>query len=387
MQFIENTFGIGRKPPFPLLLSLVNFILKPRTRFKNLDQLRDHWRHCKRAHAILLDALALFGPEIFNPLWNQFRYFELVPTKIAAKEQDDDYDQLDTEELKHYRDFWNFADRQLGRETKDINAKCHRLVLDFFVNILQTDLKSRLDNEAKVEHSIFVKTLDKDTLCRISKFGRYLGSLLNHFPNQDEQLFYITADLLNMLITIACFESIATLDDLVIQVYKMFASMNTDVCQHFFQVIKYPSFIIALCDRALADVDVSCVEKQHLYFRNASHVPLHVEKLLFYVLKTQPHNKQSLESIYRHVAIVSKYCMCVFSTATISHKRDNAETNTAFPENQLELLVIQQHESLIAWEAMMEGLIANPEIEQDLDVLEKIRWSIKLTIVSMTEYF
>ncbi|KAI8375686.1 hypothetical protein EDC96DRAFT_551476 [Choanephora cucurbitarum] len=387
MQFIENTFGTGRRPPFPLLLSLVNFILKPKTEFRKLEHLRDHWGHCKRAHAILLDVLALFGPDIFNPLWNQFRYFELVHTKTAAEEQDDDYDQLDTEELKQYRDFWNFTDRLLNREGKDINAKCRRLVLDFFVNLLQTDLKSRLDNEAKVEHSIFVRTLDKDTLCRISKFSKYLGHLLNHFPNQDEYLFYLTADLLNMLITIACFDRIATLGDLVSQVYSLFVDMSTEACQHFFQVIKYPSFIIALCDKALADADTSLVEQQYLHYRNAAHVPLHVEKLLFYVLKTQPHDKQSLDSIYRHVAIVSKYCMCVFSTATISHKRDNAETNTAFPEDQLELLVVQQHESLTAWEAIIEGLITNPQIEQDFDLLEKIRWSIKLTIVSMTEYF
>ena len=107
----------------PLLLSLVNFILKPKTEFRKLEHLRDHWGHCKRAHAILLDVLALFGPDIFNPLWNQFRYFELVHTKTAVKEQDDDYDQLDTEELKQYRDFWNFTDRLLNREGKDINAK------------------------------------------------------------------------------------------------------------------------------------------------------------------------------------------------------------------------------------------------------------------------
>ncbi|KAI8076691.1 uncharacterized protein B0P05DRAFT_545475 [Gilbertella persicaria] len=387
MQFIENTFGTGRRPPFPLLLALINFILKPKSSFKKIEQLRNHWRHCKRAHAILLDVLTLFGPEIYHPLWNQFKYFELISTKAARREEDDDYDQLDTQELKKYRDFWNFADRLLNREEKDLDAKCRRLVLDFFVNVLQTDLKLRLDNEHKVEESIFVKTLDKDTLCRVSKFNKYLSILMNNFPNQDEHLFHLTGDILNMFITIACFDRIAIFEDLVTQVYSVFAGMDTAACQQFFQLVKYPSFIIALCDKALADVDVSKVKKTHRHFRNTKHVPLHLEKLFYYVLRTQPHDKKSLESIYRHVAIVSKYCMCVFSTATVNQKRDSAETNTAFPEKQLELLVSLQHEALEGWEVMIENLVNNKQLEQNLDLLENIRWSVKLTVLSMTEYF
>lgn len=73
------------------------------------------------------------------------------------------------------------------------------LILDFFVNILQSDLKSRVDSESKVQDSIFVRTLKKDTLCRVSKYDYYLKILLRTFPNEDAQLLHLTGDILNMV--------------------------------------------------------------------------------------------------------------------------------------------------------------------------------------------
>jgi hypothetical protein len=162
--------------------------------------------------------------------------------------------------------------------------------------------------------------------------------------------------------------------------------MTSDGCQQFMQIIKYPTFLIALCDKALADTDVSKVGKEHRHFRNSPHVPLRLEKMFFYVFNTLPLTIDSLECIYRHIVIVAKYCMSVLSTATIRHKRNNTTINTALSEGQLELLVTRQNEAS-DWEIEMEKLIHNSGCDLDLDMIEKIRWAMKLTILTLTEYF
>lgn len=160
--------------------------------------------------------------------------------------------------------------------------------------------------------------------------------------------------------------------------------MNAESCQQLMQVIKYPSFLIEICDRALADTDVSLVGPEYSHYRNTPHRPLHLEKVLFYVLKTLPHSKL-LPNIYRHVSIVSKYCMCVFSTASISHKKESPETNSALSEEELLLLITYQTEALDDWEIMLEQAMGNDAC-YDLGIVEKIRWAIKLTRLTITEY-
>lgn len=159
--------------------------------------------------------------------------------------------------------------------------------------------------------------------------------------------------------------------------------MNAESCQQLMQVINYPTFLIEICDKALADTDVSLVEPRYLHYRSALHKPLHLEKVLFYVLKTLPILK-TLPDIYRHVTIVSKYCMCVFSTASISQKRESPEANSAFGEDQLELLVAHQSQALDDWEILLEQTMSCPY--ENLEVVEKIRWAIKLTRLTITEY-
>ena len=176
--------------------------MQPKNELKTKRKLTNHWLECKRAHAILLDVLNLYGPDIFLPVFNEFRSFEIISTKAKKDLQDDSYELLDTKRLAEYRDFWNFVDRLLSLTTCDLEAKCSRLILDFFVNVLQVDLKSRVHCEAEVMKSIFVRTLKRDALNKLSKFDHYLKLLLRGFPNQDEDLFHLTGDILNMVIII-----------------------------------------------------------------------------------------------------------------------------------------------------------------------------------------
>lgn len=161
--------------------------------------------------------------------------------------------------------------------------------------------------------------------------------------------------------------------------------MDAECCQQLMQVIKYPTFLIEICDKALSDTNVSRVEEPYRHFRNSSHMPLHLEKVLFYVFKTLP-NSDSLQDIYRHVSIVSKYCMCVLSTASISHKRASPETNSALSEDQLLLLITNQNQVLDDWEIMIEQEMHKNNEIRDLEIIEKICWTVKLTRLTITEY-
>lgn len=104
----------------PLLVSVVNIILKSKKKIKKRQLLRQHWLLCKRAHSVLIDILHLFGPGIYNQLWNEFKYFELV---AAKDENNDDYEILNTKQLAEYRDFWQYTDALLNTEAKDIDSK------------------------------------------------------------------------------------------------------------------------------------------------------------------------------------------------------------------------------------------------------------------------
>ncbi|CAO3620379.1 unnamed protein product [Mucor hiemalis] len=375
MQLIENILALGKKPPFPMILTLVNTMLNPKDKFTKKSQQKDHWQHCKRAHAILLDILSLYGPEIFHSLWNQFKFFKLVSDRKANTEVDDAYSELDTKRLTNYSDIWNFTDQLLNHGTKNLDSKCRRLVLDFFVNILQTDLKAKLDDETNMKKSIFYKTI------KTKNMKTYINILFNSFPHPDENLLYLAGDILNMFITVSCYET----TDIVNLVYQKFRDMDGESCQQLMQLIKYPTFLLEICDKALADVDISNVDSRYRLFCTKSHIPLHLEKVLFYVFRTVP-IADTLEAIYRHVSIVSKYCMCVFSTASISHKRASTETNSAFAEEQLLLLITHQHEALNGWEEIMEKMMLTHNSIEDLEIIEKIRWTIKLTRLTVTEY-
>ena len=161
--------------------------------------------------------------------------------------------------------------------------------------------------------------------------------------------------------------------------------MEADSRHQLLQVIKYPTFSIEICDKVLSDVDISNVDEKYRPYIALPHIPLRLEKLFLFVFKTLP-STETLQGIYSHVSIVSKYCMCVFSTATISHKSDNKETNSAFSEEQLLLLISNQDTVLNEWEESIEDLLLNYDCYEEIALMEKIRWTIKLTKLTVLEY-
>ncbi|RCH92449.1 hypothetical protein CU098_009551, partial [Rhizopus stolonifer] len=387
MQLIENMFSTGKRPPSALLTALVNIMLQSKDRFRSRDAQRTHWTQCKQAYTLLIDVLTLFGPAIYNPIWNEFLYFDIPCDAQQNEDMEDEssqYELLNIKELSAYRDIWDYIDKTLNESNSYLDSKCQVLVLDFFVNVLQTDLKEKLGNENKVASSIFFNSLSSGSFMSCTKFEKYLDILLKHYPHNNGHLCQLAGNLLNMLITISCFDGISNLESLVNQLYSRFQKMEPETCAQLMQAIQYPTFLIGLLDKALADTDVSNVDKEYKKYRLFRHKPLRLEKVLFYVLSTLP-NTNDIEALYRHTLVVSKYCMSVFSTASVIHKQDSQETNSALDQEQFMLLIEHQNEALDKWEKMLEERLDELKTA-DLKIVEKIRWSIKLTRLTILEY-
>ncbi|KAG1145648.1 hypothetical protein G6F36_015122 [Rhizopus arrhizus] len=163
-----------------------------------------------------MDVLTLFGPEMFNPVWNEFAYFKLSSSQsMDMDDESGQYELLNTKELSAYSGFWNYVDKVLNQPSHHLEARCRALVLAFFVNVLQTDLKERLGDDRKVARSIFFATLTNESLFTCTKFDKYLDIVLKGYPNENEHLCQLSGDLLNMMITISCFDKISSFDGLV----------------------------------------------------------------------------------------------------------------------------------------------------------------------------
>lgn len=102
---------------------LINSMLQPKDKFSRKEQHRSHWIFCKRAHATLMDVLSLYGPEIYDPIWNQFKYFKYVSATKASLEDDEIYSEFDNKELSNYSDFWDYTDTLLNHGSANLDSK------------------------------------------------------------------------------------------------------------------------------------------------------------------------------------------------------------------------------------------------------------------------
>ncbi|KAI8994737.1 hypothetical protein BDB01DRAFT_773914 [Pilobolus umbonatus] len=386
IQLIESILGSERKPSFYLLVILINFMLESKTKYKTPRLQRNHWVDCNKTLGLLMDTLQLFGPSLFRPLWDQFGGFRLDPL-AQGQEQDnldiEELEEFDIKLLKEYEDPWSFLNHVLNKTEYNLEGRCHRLVAKFIIAVLQEDIKDCMENELEMKKSVLLCTLKKDAIGKYSKFNTYLDILFANFPSTDPELLQVVGDMTNMLITLSCFEEIIMQQDFLMAVYTQFQDLNAVACQALLQHIKYPTFIIALCDKALSDTNTSHVLEDHKQYRNAKHIPLHLEKLFYYVFCTIPHSTE-IDSVYRHVIIVSKYCATILATSSTIHSRPNKMAQSLLAIDEVSFLIENRYDILCKWEALIEDLIIR---QKESDTARSIRWCIELTKLSVLEYF
>lgn len=130
-------------------------------------------------------------------------YFNISCSQQSIEEEDESshYELLNTKELSHYFDFWDYTDKLLNHSSLTLNDRCRILVLDFLINVLQADLKEKLNDEKKVGKSIIFGTLSTDSMLSCTKFDKYLDILLKNYPNKNDNLTQLVGSLLNMVKT------------------------------------------------------------------------------------------------------------------------------------------------------------------------------------------
>ncbi|KAI8886328.1 hypothetical protein K501DRAFT_171162 [Backusella circina FSU 941] len=389
MQLIANELGSGKKPPPELLSILINFILQPKTKIKTRHDKKRHFLACRKAYHILLDVLHLFGSSIFNRIWMEFGTNTARATALnmngkrkrqSGNSSDSDEDMF-TKYVGEFEDLWQLIRVVLKYSKNTLESVCRRYVADLLVKVLKCDVKSKKGIVSTMKKSKFISLLSKDTLGICSKFDKILEMITQHMPYFDERQLEVATDLLNMLITITCYNGLGDQNGLLTQMYKYVRLMTGEMSQQTMEMIRYPSFIIALCDLALSDVDVSRVDEHSLHFRKSKHKPLYLDKIFKYVFRTSPSNIQSIDDIYKHVLIVYRYCETIFTTSSIRAHRLTNESPWALADDQLIYLLEYSHESVDYWEAIMESLI---EEYNDDHIKEKIRWLIKFTKLTVT---
>lgn len=186
IQLIESSLSSMRKPSFSLLIILINFMMEKKTKYKTPKLQKKHWIECNRTYGLLKDILYLFGPSIFDEVWDQFRFFRLdrLPKDRSVNEQDE-ISELDSKQLNKYDDLWAYIDHTLNNAINDLEGRCHKLVLKLLIEVLDADLKYCMENEKKVPQSILLRTLKRDAIGRYCKFDSYTDIIFSQFPRED----------------------------------------------------------------------------------------------------------------------------------------------------------------------------------------------------------
>jgi hypothetical protein len=144
-------------------------------------------------------------------------------------------------------------------------------------------------------------------------------------------------------------------------------------------MIKYPTFTLNLLDEVLSTADVTNVANDHYFYAEVRHVPLQLEKLFEYVLKTKPPSIRSINDIYRHVVDVSQYTLNVLSTISVRGYRKTGESPLALTDDQVTYLRTNGPTAIEKWESLVEKQIKPYTTPSTKSTKQKIRWTVKLT--------
>ncbi|KAL9541151.1 hypothetical protein MBANPS3_009284 [Mucor bainieri] len=383
LGLIKGMLTAGKKPPYSLWLALFNFIVTPvhsTTKEKHMN----HWAVCQDAYEILLDVLKAQGAVSLAPIFNEFLNINLVPARQYRLLLDDRYEILDTKMLSKHSDFWEFANTVLSMKQHTLDTICHRWVLDVLVRIIQTDLLTRLGDEEDVKRSLLLGVSKKSRSTSSQRFDAYLRIILLNLADTHQDSLDFPRKLLNMFITIACFEEFFTMEHVVSHTTTFFEKMSASDGSRFLDIIEYPSFIILLDDKMFGKCDHSRVPEEFKNFRRTQHIPLDLHKLMFYVFSVLPLKPYTQDRILCHVQLVLKYCNSVFAASTIQHG-DSSMGSSAFSAEALSELNEHKETVISKWVSGMETLVAACT-DKNSALEEKIEICLRLTRVSLCTY-
>ncbi|KAF7721108.1 hypothetical protein EC973_005392 [Apophysomyces ossiformis] len=345
---------------------------------------------------------------------------EIIDMSIASKrkpphEEDEEImkDEIPECGLDEFDDFWHLVALCLSSMKKDkidMQMKCHRIVLNVLLSVLEHDINARKDEPSQLAECLFLDTLRKDSYGCRSQFDRYLDILFMAFDTQQcngmvkskafgVEGIDIAGRLLNMLVVLAYCDNLVTMSSLLEQTYLRFSRLSASDTATFLQAIRCSTFASALCDLGLSDVDSSLVEEQYKHLRKSKGPVFKMERVLHYSMKTRPLRLSSLQDVYRHVLLVafnfaafmnecSVHVEYEFKDAFEQHHHQH-KALTSLSAKQLLDLKKHGQTAVESWQELVNGIIDELRVRDeaiDHEVEQKIWHTVELTKLNFENF-
>lgn len=129
-----------------IILAILDLLLKKKEA-TNPSQFKEDWVLVEKAHDLLLSALSLFGPKLFDGVWDTFDQFQLTGSLKQSRLEPnyplscDTFDTVNTRDGDHdgdtdfscgfktFKDFWDFVSQSFSTATDLLQAKVNFLCM------------------------------------------------------------------------------------------------------------------------------------------------------------------------------------------------------------------------------------------------------------------
>ncbi|ORZ12425.1 hypothetical protein BCR42DRAFT_420587 [Absidia repens] len=358
LELIETALISYRKPSTAILQVMVGLLLRKREPNEQ-KHYKEHWIATDKTHDLLLKILRIFGPRIFDSLWDTFDHSHLAEFKRQQQQlqyqntsdpsytdDDDDDGAIDTSDhaesfihqgLEAFEDFWDFVSQCLkySDEIALIQAKSYLHLLDILVSVLEQDFYFKRDCAANVTKSTLLTIIQKNVVGGWDRFERYLDIMLEPFGSHqnDCSSMIITKQkalggrLLNLMHAISCYDIPLSMTSLADQTFRSSMQRGVDCFTNLIKYIKFDSFILQLCDCGFLDVDWSTVPQRYHYLKKEK--PSSVEnpsrwlnKWMHTYTKTRP-KKIKWKNLYLHVFLIWQYYHSILKISSLRYDLDH----------------------------------------------------------------
>ncbi|CAO3588859.1 unnamed protein product [Absidia cylindrospora] len=337
---------------------MVSLLLRKRETIEQ-KQYKEFWITADKTHDLLLKILRIFGPRIFDSLWDTFDHSHLAEFKRQQQQllyqntpdpsytdDNDDDGAMDTSDhaesfilqgLEAFEDFWSFVSQCLkcSHEITLIQSKSYLHLLDVLISVLEQDFYSKRDCSANVKKTTLLTTLKKNVVGGWDRFERYLDIILEPFgsqQNDSSSMIHtkqkdLAGRLLNLMNAISCYDIPLSMTSLADQTLRSSMQMGVDCFTNLLKYVKFDAFILQLCDCGFMDADWSTVPQCYHYLKkekppSVENTSSWLNKWMHTYTKTRPNNI-NWKNVYLHVFMIWQYYHSILKISSLRYDLDH----------------------------------------------------------------
>ncbi|ORZ01402.1 hypothetical protein BCR43DRAFT_502960 [Syncephalastrum racemosum] len=417
LDLVEAIVVSGRRPTEVVILSLFDLILRPHDVNKRWD-MKTMFQAVQKAQRLLFCILETFGVKAFDCIWPLFRAadFDVSYRRKRTRQmlQEAHNGSSDEEEpyecsLTEFDNLWHLIGLCFGRRKPDPTAASLQtagakrrwlMVVSVLISILEQDMRERRGNNKQQGKCRLLMTIRKDLSGTRSQLDTYLDIIFApfQFPEEGEDASLrplcveLSGRILNMLILLSYCENYIDATALVEQSYRQFSRLDADGCTELLSMLRFPSYVSALCDMDISNSNLQDVDESWKHLRS-TRMCFRVDKLLYFNTKTRPNAMRSLESIYRHATVVVMRWMSFVDERSMRYETKQGGLPqrhvTGLEENVKLQIVLHGSDSAEQWRVHIEKLmdeviLDHPGEKTNEELRDKIRKLVELNTINMT---